>query len=94
MKTIWKYTLDPAKLEIKMPRGAKLLTASEQNNEICVWAEVDTYASEEWVIFEVYGTGHEIPPLTYERDYIGTAKLEGGSLILHVYKINTVIGGG
>ena len=93
MKSIWKFELnpanlrDPTNLRAIIPTGAKLLTAQGQNDKICVWAEVDTDAEREEVLFEVFGTGHEIPEqLGASREYVGTAQIHGGALVFHVYR--------
>lgn len=84
MKTIWKFTLEHGGETIEMPQGAVILTAREQGESICLWAEVDTQALYERRSFMVYGTGHQMP--NYKMKYIGTASLEGGALIFHVYE--------
>jgi len=87
MKTIYKYTLDPGNLKIQMPIDAKILTAQGQNDQICIWAEVDPDSLTEEVIFEVFGTGHEMPTgMGIDREYIGTAQIHNGSLVFHVYR--------
>ena len=87
MKAIWKYILQPEHLQVPMPQGADLLTAREQGDDICVWAEVDTDAIVGLRFFEIFGTGHEMPTdMGADRDYIGTASLHGGALMFHVYE--------
>ena len=87
MKSIWKFELNPQDLKVIIPVGAKLLTAQGQNDQICVWAEVDTKAEKEDVIFEVFGTGHDMPEnMGTDREYVGTAQIHGGSLVFHVYR--------
>jgi hypothetical protein len=83
-RTIWKFQLNPIARGVVMPVGAKVLTAREQGDTICIWAEVDPDAEGSMRHFVVYGTGHEMPddPGTY----IGTASLSGGRLIFHVYE--------
>jgi hypothetical protein len=85
MQRIFKYTINPNKLFYNMPEGAKILTAHEQNGDICVWAEVDSeqLKMEQREIL-VFGTGHSIPD--EPRRYIGTAFLENGGLVFHVYE--------
>lgn len=71
-----------------MPKGATILCAREQGNDVCVWAEVDPWQTmKELRYFDIYGTGHDIsdegvPP----RKYIGTAHLMNGRLIFHVFE--------
>jgi hypothetical protein len=83
-RTIWKYALSPRGIGISMPVGAKVLTAREQNDAICIWAEVDPEAEKVLRHFRIYGTGHDMPddPGTY----IGTTSFRGGALIFHVYE--------
>lgn len=92
MRTIYKYTVRPDQLKVQMPKGARILTAREQFGGICVWAEVDTDQPNEMRHFEVYGTGHRMPSndMGQSREYIGTAHLDGGSLVLHVYEYTGV----
>ncbi|MGJ8680497.1 DUF7352 domain-containing protein [Paraglaciecola sp.] len=82
-KVIWKYTLTPAIL-IEIPKGAEILSVAEQNNEICLWALVDPNAELEAREFHVFGTGHNITIKGF--DFIGTALLENGSLVFHVFE--------
>lgn len=87
MKSIWKFELNLNDLRAMIPAGSKLLTAQGQNDQICVWAEVDTEAHKEEVLFEVFGTGHEIPEnMGTAREYVGTAQIHGGALVFHVYR--------
>lgn len=67
-----------------MPAGAKVLTAREQGDDVCLWAEVDPAAALEMRRFAVYSTGSEIPVIP--GIYIGTAMLAAGRLVLHVYE--------
>ena len=89
MKTIYKYTLEPiGGLTIQMPIGAKILTVQGQNDRICIWAEVNSDSPTEEVIFEVFGTGHDIRTDMWRgREYIGTVQLCDGTLVLHVYRL-------
>ncbi len=88
MRTIWKYELvvkyPGHQAIVRMPRGAHVFCAREQGPEICVWADVDTDAPAEPRTFEVFGTGWEFPP--GERRYVGTAMLDGGRFVFHVYE--------
>ena len=87
MRTIWKYMIDPISLEIDMPQGAYILCAKEQHDEIFIWAEVDPNAIKERRFFEVFGTGHNIDTsVVGGRLYIGTAMLNGGNLVFHIYE--------
>ena len=77
MKTIYKYVLQ------KMPKGARILDIQNQNNEIVMWALVDSDLSDEPRYFEIYGTGEELP-LGIIRKYIGTVQV--GYLVCHIFE--------
>lgn len=102
MLTIHKYVLDENKniTEVEMPAGAIILHVGEQCNRPCVWAKVRTDAPTGTPTIRVHrflvvGTGREvkvddndIPGYTCrELVYRGTAHLDGGSLIAHVFEL-------
>lgn len=82
-RTIWKFLLRPGE-PVVMPAGARPISAREQHDTICVWAEVDPAAPMEPRHFGVYGTGHALPD--DPGRFLGTASLHGGRLIFHVYE--------
>ena len=84
MTTIWKYELSPDVLFYDLPRGAKILSAREQGETICFWAEVDPGAPKEPRKMMAFGTGHTIPQEPMR--FVGTAYLQHGSLVFHVYE--------
>lgn len=86
MRSIWKYTVAPGRepQRVAMPKGAVLLHAHEQHGEICVWADVDLRAELSDRLIEVFGTGWEMP--SADLRYIGTAHLDGGRLVFHVFE--------
>lgn len=60
MKQVWKFSLPESGDDaIKMPEGAKILTAQMQNGQACMWAEVDPEAPKVTRWFFVIGTGHD-----------------------------------
>lgn len=86
MKTVYKYPLNVEHPVIKMPLGAEILAVREQGDEICVWAKVDTAQTASALrAFNVYGTGHPITD-SPSAEYLGTAMLMGGRLVLHVFE--------
>jgi hypothetical protein len=90
VKTIWKYVLEMPNQLIDMPEGAVIMTAAEQGGNICIWAEVDPDSERmRERLFQTVGTGHDIQDdIGVERKYIGTAMLQGGASVLHVYERN------
>jgi len=97
MKTIWKFgihkdgktdTIFPNRVEIGMPKDAEIISVMEQDNDICLHAIVDSEAPKDRRFFEVFGTGHEIKGIEFtERKYIGSAKVEDGKFIFHIFEI-------
>lgn len=91
MKSIWKFQIEPPRhagewIIVEAPVGANWLCAHEQNDEICVWAEVETTNPMEPNRFLIYGTGFDIE-CEYTRKYLGSAFLEKGHLVFHVYVV-------
>jgi hypothetical protein len=84
---IYKYELKPGYLKIEMPIDAKILHVDEQLGNICIWAEVNLEHATEVVSFEVVSTGKIME--SKFRKYLGTVKLYNGSLIFHVFKVNS-----
>jgi hypothetical protein len=84
MQTIYKYILRASDENIAMPIGAKIVSVGVYSDELCLWAEVDTTAMTELVVFDVYHTGIEITP--NKREFIGTAISDKFELVFHVYK--------
>lgn len=88
MKTIYKYELlpdDKNPFEIKMPKGAEILTVQSQNGNAQIWAVVNTDSEMESRFFETFGTGHEMPDdRGVDRKYIGTFQLP--PLVFHVFE--------
>lgn len=86
MKTIWKYRLDVSdEISVSMPVGAKVLTARDQGDDICVWALVDQDQMQMRAkTFIVVPTGRQID----ERglSYVGTAYIRGGRPIFHIFE--------
>lgn len=87
MKTIYKYKLIGASSQtIEMPVGAEVLTIQVQNEIPCIWVIVDPYYSLEKRVFEIFGTGHEIP-YSANRKYIGTYQLNNRCLVFHCFEL-------
>ena len=54
-----------------------------QNDELCLWIEVDLSNNSEFRTFGVFGTGHQIPEGWF---YHGTALDLDGAFVWHVYE--------
>ena len=83
---IWKTVLEltGGAQQIEVPIGAELLCAREQYEQICVWFRCDPTAPKEKRDIAIVGTGHDAPG--NEGRYLGTASLQGGALMFHVFE--------
>ncbi len=74
--TIWKFKLEVTDRQIvEMPKGATILKVGNLDKPatLYLWALCDLMVRHEERIFEIFGTGHDIPEVTQgERKFIGT----------------------
>lgn len=86
MTTILKYPLEiKDEQTVKLPDGAKILTAQVQLGKLCIWALVDDREERTTDMrIEIFGTGHNIP--TGTRVYLGTVQMREGTLVWHVFE--------
>lgn len=82
MKVIFKYKLilDGSQI-IDMPPG-EILCVQLQKGDPFIWALVDEKAAHVKREIEIFGTGHDMPPVT--RKYIGTFQQDG--FVWHVFE--------
>jgi len=90
VKTIYKYAVNVGHNPvIKIPKGAVFLDVQTQgpNQNISVWALIDTSQPLVDYGFHVVGTGHQIPDTAGvgEHNYIGTFQTSGGAFVWHVF---------
>ena len=88
MKKIYKYTLNIEDRQgLEMPTGAKILSAKNQGDNICLWALVDTEEKMTMTYeIEIFSTGNPV----YEndktfREFIDTCVMPNG-LVWHLFK--------
>lgn len=82
--TIWKTALTAANVQdIEVPEDAELLTAREQNDELCIWFKCDPSRPPSKRRIAICGTGHSAPE---GARYVGTGFFLGGSLVFHVFE--------
>lgn len=87
---VWKVPLlVTGRQTVALPAGARILTVQTQgvpylSEQLCLWAVVDTGATLTTRTIEVFGTGHPIEEA--EREYIGTAQMNDGGLVWHVFE--------
>lgn len=77
---------------ISMPKGAQLLHVAAQETpvyeaQVCVWALVDPKERVVTRQFLIVGTGHPVPA----GKYVGTALMDGGALVWHVFDRGEVL---
>ena len=85
-QTIFKFPLTAKhRQDVYIPRGHKLLHAHEQHGVVCLWALWPVVAEPARTRVQVTccSTGAPIPEDA--GDYLGTAHLHGGHLIIHVF---------
>lgn len=88
MDTIWKFTIPEKELGdyilVEMPFGAEILcVAAQGDNNLCLWAEVETNNTPISRGIYICGTGR--PLGLFDSRYIGTAFMPSG-LVWHVYE--------
>lgn len=85
-KVVWKtqFALPNNMLIVEAPHDAVFLTAREQYGLVCVWFLCDPAKPTIKFKLLLTGTGQTVPD---DGRYVGTAVLEGGSLILHVWQV-------
>lgn len=85
---IWKYditNLGFTDLYLYLPAGAKVLSAANQNERVCLWVMVDnTLPAIEPRRFSLFPTGSIVPPF---KEFVGTVLLGQGSVVLHVFEL-------
>ena len=89
MITVYKYVVPVPRFDacaIDLPRYAEPIHVAAQGDEIMLWARVDTEQPTEEHRFCVVGTGHRMSPAGISGRYLGTAHLNGGALVFHVFE--------
>lgn len=84
MNQVWKYelkSLTPNVLAI--PRDAQFLALQLQNGAPMMWFSVNPDAPKQERIFNIVGTGHEVPETA---KYFGTIQIREGAIVLHVFE--------
>ena len=70
MKTIWKYpvsSIPGSQIHLDLPKGSKVvLVGPDPQGQECIWVEFQRANAENMIprTFELFGTGHLIPPLS------------------------------
>lgn len=86
--TVWKFSLPNYDSILKMPRGAVVLSAAKQGDDICIWALVDPKLEVEDRKFSAIGTGHPVPFDAKFVDTIHTHDYLGFNLVWHIFEVH------
>jgi hypothetical protein len=83
-RLIWKFELHPYEPWVEMPKGATVLSAGAQGDEIVVWAHCNPNAPkvERWI--GAFPTGGMLPSETAFAAFLATVQMSDG-LVFHVY---------
>ena len=90
MRTIHKYALDVVDHQKIMGFAwDRPLFVGTQDDNLCLWAEVDTDFNRRSAGVDIFivGTGHDLSRLPADAKYLGTALGLGGALVWHVYTL-------
>ena len=87
---VWKWTLlvpqRNSHTSLQVPAGSAFITAREQHDQICVWGLVDPDETRrEEKKLRVVATGQDLGEGRFR--YLGTAHLDGGRSIFHVFQV-------
>ncbi len=84
---IYKYKLEIVDEQIiSLPEGSKVLSAKEQNGDICIWVLIDHVTPCENRTFYIFGTGNPILRHVEEMNFVGTVFTHDKALVWHVYE--------
>lgn len=87
---VYKYTIHPGLgTTIKLPKGARVLSADVQHDEVRIWALCDGLVAEtEDRLFLALPTGVGAALLPeMELKFINTVLFPGGHLVFHVFEL-------
>jgi hypothetical protein len=84
---IYKYPIEVIdSQELKLPKGARILTLQTQHDVPYIWAMVnpDEKRTERWQ-FVTHGTGHDVTPDIAMFTHLSTYQLQGGAFVFHAF---------
>ena len=87
MLTIYKYVLEEKSIQmLELPFSAKILSVESQDEDIVLYAMVDTEETRKWMYeIRVCGTGFALSKDFIHFNFLGTVKLSQGKLMFHVF---------
>ncbi len=82
MKVVYKYALTFPCCEVAMPKAAQILSVQMQQNNMCLWALVDTEQPKELRYLEFHGTGNPFNPF----GLVHVATIQEGQFVWHLFE--------
>jgi hypothetical protein len=80
---VWKHRLSVGEQEIHLPKGARILTAQRQDEELTLWALVNPTAPPEVRRIQVVGTGWDLD----SSSWVWIATVQAESFVWHVFEV-------
>ena len=93
MEQIWKYVFDSNAVQHSwnIPKDAMVLHVREQHGFPCIWMLVETDNVTELRTFEMTGTGTNIDFPTNKAVYLGTAFMDDGNFVFHIFEVTPCV---
>lgn len=86
MQTIWKFKLELGnRTKVTMPLGSRVISVSNQQNDLVIWALVTPNKLLTTKTFRIAGTGHDLEE-DEEMVFIGTVQMPVG-FVWHIFEL-------
>ena len=87
MKVVQKFNLNIGETTIDLPLSAKIIHVGEQFGQLQLWVETTPGEPTSPRYYRVFNTGQTIDNIMgLEICHVGTAIMDGGSYVAHVYQ--------
>lgn len=87
-KTIWKFPFQIIDgFQLEMPKGSHIVLVEPQEEQPCIWAEVDSEAPMELRTFLLFGTGHAVVNSDFASH---VASFQQPPFVWHLYEASLV----
>lgn len=89
MRTIYKYKLELKETQrVSMPAYSQIIKAGVQDNEIYIWAIIDTDKELLDKLIRIVGTGNSTDAMTQANYHIDTVFM--GSFVWHIFDLGGI----
>jgi hypothetical protein len=83
--TIWKFPLRVTDEQaVDMPIGAEILSVQTQHDIPCIWALVNPKIKSRPRVFNIFGTGHEVP--AEKLKFVGSFQVADEDGAFHLFE--------